>query len=1407
MKKIGVRFFTMFRINKIISAITLLCFLSNTAISDLAFGQALNYGANIDNLATPSEINDILGIQRQNMGQIKLAMEEILMALSDSGLVLTPSTFKAILKAQYAKVAAISQPANMRFFFPDKIIHDDTHVKVEIKDKGEVRIYYVRFSLLRDEHNGFPVRVYTKEQYTMPVSRLKLPAITSDQPGAVVFNPKFNFVQGKSLDATLIKTTRSAEEVRVLLKNIPRGTKLFIKGHLRGVDGPGSSLDLPEFQIKLTPRGNILIEQVPSTPTLASEFSVTVQFELLPDDNDRDVIEYIAPDYGITQKTPYRVKGGIKLNPATKDTPWETTPNGQKDGPAFIFRNIFGLGGMRIICADTDAMALAGGMESSNVFNVALIAAASMLSGASLSQADVFSLAVKLENNEFKGLTGGQGHLCCMLGGAYRHLWLSGMTDNAGEPVNPYAALSVPFLTDDQLNAIEDHMFLVQAGKEFENGQPKVKRTASLINYMWTDLLRYNDAEGVKLHQQKIALSGQYTKALQEGKFEDAVTAVNRYVDIRDELCRRWMGLVIDYHLGREVPNYVAKYFVPKVFDKSNEYYGFYDVVRDVINKMDERKIAGAQDYEIIAKSMSFYTYEDMGALVQKARKEGIAIMPLGAGGPGANLVAISARGSAHLRSFLEAEGIGQFTTEKAEEAKNIIRGSIKNGTIKGYMQFKVGREPLNIGGFDSLPGVQLPDGPAPLFGAARIRATSNWWLKKKMGGILFPLFSGRRQGDHGIGDLKGLEYFIDFMSKQGADFLVQLPTTQINPTDSCPYVSISLFANNAICYLPLDEFIPPKELSNYQKEFDGIDSALSAKKIDYPMVVSYKEYCLRREFDKAYPGIARGDNREFNAYAKENKDWIGDYALFHSLLNHHNGRAWWDWDRQYKERDIEALKAYSQKNKKEILFYQYLQWLYYSRWQKAHAYARGKGKFIIGDAPIYPAPNSADVWANQGIFDLNKNAGAPSEPIAPDGQNWGTHPYRWAEKYDKVLKFWEMRIRYMAQFYDGVRIDHLLGLCSEWVIDVGQHPNTGRFYPDSPEEGAAMGERILRRLAKVAEEENILLIGEDIGYRDHAIREMVDNLSLELPNLFLYNPVGWREKHMANRPHTMVVDATHDTPATFAERYDGLHDGDRGQVRDFLDVHGIQPASEDANHMEEQVIAAMKKESFYCLTLQAIVGERDAQVNVPGTVGPHNWSWRSPSVEELLKMEYLGYFPKPVSGLKESVGALPEEWLNDDSKLNIAEFFEYLFGLPRSNNRILEQDKTAFIFSENVTFSNGVGVFLPKLVKSGMRVAVIATNERERALIDGLNQDKPDDEKIICAGTIIEARIKARMARCYYFKVSGDPDTDLQDVTTFDITEIVKKIIDALGKVCGIVERERLELLHEAAQKFAEAA
>ncbi|MFH1877505.1 MAG: hypothetical protein ABH883_01695 [Candidatus Omnitrophota bacterium] len=136
--------------------------------------------------------------------------------------------------------------------------------------------------------------------------------------------------------------------------------------------------------------------------------------------------------------------------------------------------------------------------------------------------------------------------------------------------------------------------------------------------------------------------------------------------------------------------------------------------------------------------------------------------------------------------------------------------------------------------------------------------------------------------------------------------------------------------------------------------------------------------------------------------------------------------------------------------------------------------------------------------------------------------------------------------------------------------------------------------------------------------------------------------------------------------------------------------------------------------------------------------------------------------------------------------------------------------EKSALVFSEKITFEHGLGVLLPKLVKSGIRVAVIAGNDRERHLIEELNALELEDEgaKIICAENLAEAAATMKgIARFYYFKTDSDVEETIP--ANVDVVEslLVKQIIEALGKASGLVAEDMIEKLHEAARMFATAA
>lgn len=55
-----------------------------------------------------------------------------------------------------------------------------------------------------------------------------------------------------------------------------------------------------------------------------------------------------------------------------------------------------------------------------------------------------------------------------------------------------------------------------------------------------------------------------------------------------------------------------------------------------------------------------------------------------------------------------------------------------------------------------------------------------------------------------------------------------------------------------------------------------------------------------------------------------------------------------------------------------------------------------------MGDVPIYVAADSADVWANRALFQLDDKgnpkrvAGVPPDYFCEDGQLWGNPLYDW---------------------------------------------------------------------------------------------------------------------------------------------------------------------------------------------------------------------------------------------------------------------------------------------------------------------------------------------------------------------------------------------------------------------------
>ena len=111
--------------------------------------------------------------------------------------------------------------------------------------------------------------------------------------------------------------------------------------------------------------------------------------------------------------------------------------------------------------------------------------------------------------------------------------------------------------------------------------------------------------------------------------------------------------------------------------------------------------------------------------------------------------------------------------------------------------------------------------------------------------------------------------------------------------------------------------------------------------------------------------------------------------------------------------------------------------------------YARSKGVILKGDIPIGVNRLSVETITHPELFNMDAQTGAPPDAFSSNGQNWGFPTYNWSA----VLTDWfHRRLRWMAQYFDAFRIDHVLGFFRIWEIPADAVFGTlGHFSPALP--------------------------------------------------------------------------------------------------------------------------------------------------------------------------------------------------------------------------------------------------------------------------------------------------------------------------------------------------------------------
>lgn len=347
--------------------------------------------------------------------------------------------------------------------------------------------------------------------------------------------------------------------------------------------------------------------------------------------------------------------------------------------------------------------------------------------------------------------------------------------------------------------------------------------------------------------------------------------------------------------------------------------------------------------------------------------------------------------------------------------------------------------------------------------------------------GILLPIAS--LPSNYGIGCFSQSAYdFVDWLKQAGQTYWQILPLGPTSYGDS-PYQSFSTFAGNPY-FISLETLVEKGVLT--KAECDKADFGSIDNDIDYEKLYINRYPLLR----KAYERSDISNNAAYQKFVAENNWWLSDYALFMAVKERFDGKPWTEWAEDIRLRWANAMDYYRRELYFDIEFQQYLQFQFFTQWNKLRAYANKKGIQIVGDIPIYVAMDSADAWAHPELFQLDGEnmptavAGCPPDGFSADGQLWGNPLYRWDYHRQTGYDWWITRLWYCFQMYDVVRIDHFRGFDEYYSIPYGEETAVNGHWEKGP--GIELFRTMERRLGRHE------VIAEDLGYVTDSVRQLV---------------------------------------------------------------------------------------------------------------------------------------------------------------------------------------------------------------------------------------------------------------------------------------------------------------------------
>ena len=458
----------------------------------------------------------------------------------------------------------------------------------------------------------------------------------------------------------------------------------------------------------------------------------------------------------------------------------------------------------------------------------------------------------------------------------------------------------------------------------------------------------------------------------------------------------------------------------------------------------------------------------------------------------------------------------------------------------------------------------------------------------RKLWGPAIQLYTLRSARNWGIGDFTDLAGFAAGAAALGADVVGLNPLHALFPSDPALCGPYSPASRNFLNVLYVDpEAIPEFERCDQARRRVGspefqqrLEALRAADFVDYAAVTTCKMETLRLLYIEFEMSASKARHHEFDVFLRNRGEELENLALFYTTQEHFLGAGltggWPAWPAGWHDSDGPAAQALLAAESGAVRFHCWLQWVAAGQLAAAEQRACEAGMAIglYMDLAVGSNGGGAETWADQALYALGATVGAPPDPLALQGQDWGMPPMLPEELRERGYEPFVRLLRANMSQGGALRIDHVMCLLRLWWVPRGRPSAEGSYvyYPLDD---------LMAIVALESQRNRCLVIGEDLGTVPPAIRLAMPEHGVYSYRVLFFEKDGERLRGPAEYPaEALVTVTTHDLPplASFWE-------GSDIDLRERLGLYP-EPGMADAARLErardrQAILAALACEGL----------------------------------------------------------------------------------------------------------------------------------------------------------------------------------------------------------------------------------